>query len=337
MTKLDYWQRRFLAIEENRGKLDQRYLSQMNKRYNELVKNMEKEIEAWVAKYAENDEITIEAAEQLLSKKEQRQWSMTLKEFRRKAIDGGYDQELNREYYNSRITRLQQLRNQLILDLAEQANVEAENLEAYLAETLDETHLRMNYELMDRGQLELRFERYNEKSLHKALYTNWVGSNFSKRVWNNHLNHIPDKLSHVLSNGMAQGWSIDRMVKEMMVNIDSNLRNRMVTLVQTESAHIAEVASQKAYKERSIKKYQWLATLETSTCKQCAGYDLKIYVVGAKNAKEPIVDSHPNCRCTTVPYIEGHELTKRWSRNPKTGRGEHVKAVSFEVWKRKVA
>lgn len=337
MAKLDYWQKRFLAIEEDRDKLDKLYLRNMNRRYDGLIKKMEKEIEEWIAKYAVNDEITTEAAEQLLSKKEQKQWSMTLEEFRKKAIDGGYDQELNREYYKSRITRLQQLKNQLILELAEQANVEAENLETYLAETLDETHLRMNYELMDRGQLTLRFERYNKKTLHKALYTNWASSNFSKRVWKNHLRYIPGKLSRTLSNGMAQGWGVDRMVNEMMVNVDSNLRNRMVTLVQTESAHISEVASQKAYRERKIDRYQWLATLETHTCELCAGYDLKIYTVGAKNAKMPIEDSHPNCRCTTVPYIEGHELTKRWSRDPKTGRGEYVKSVSFNEWKKKVA
>src|SRR5699024_228976 len=127
--------------------------------------------------------ITKEAAETLLSKPEQRKWRMELKEFRQKAIDGGYEGQLNKEYYKSRITRLQRLERQLYFELADIANIEQNELESYLMETLDDTYLQNIYELTDRGSFSVAFERYSSVMLKEAVYKKWKGTDFSQRIW----------------------------------------------------------------------------------------------------------------------------------------------------------
>lgn len=272
---------------------DQEYIQKMLKEYDRLSNRIYKEIQGWMDRYADNEGITPDEAYQQLSKDEQLTWTMTLKEFRQKAIEGGYDQELNREYFKSRITRLEQLERQLYFELAEAANNQEAAMRTYLKDTLNETYLRHIYEMTDRGAFSIAFDRFSTEALELAIMKPWKGSNFSRRVWGNHLNNIPDKLSKTMSVAISQGWGIDRTVKEMMQGVDSDLKNRMTTLVQTESAHIAEVANDHAMEQTGVEKWEWLATLEIHTCARCAGLDGQEF--DADDETAPNCPDHPNC------------------------------------------
>lgn len=331
-SKLPYWKRRMLRIAQMRDAKDQEYIRKMEKDYKRLSKRICKEIQVWMDRYADNEGITPDEAYQQLSKDEQLTWTMTLKEFRQKAIEGGYDQELNREYFKSRITRLEQLERQLYFELAEAANHQETAMRTYLKDTLNETYLRHIYEMTDRGAFSIAFDRYSTKALELAIMKPWKGSNFSRRVWGNHLNYLPDKLSKTMSVAVSQGWGIDRTVKEMMQGVDSSLKNRMTTLVQTESAHIAEVANDRAMEQTGVKKWEWLATLEIHTCARCGGLDGQEFDVDDENA--PNCPDHPNCRCTRVPVIAGWQSATRWQRDPVTGKGSVEKHQTFEKWRK---
>lgn len=330
-NKLPYWKRRMLRIAQMRDVKDQEYIQKMEKEYKRLSKRIYKEIQGWMDRYADNEGITAEEAYKQLTKDEQLTWTMTLKEFRQKAIEGGYDQELNREYFKSRITRLEQLERQLYFELAEAANNQETTMRTYLKDTLNETYLRHIYEMTDSGAFSIAFDRYSTKALELAIMKPWKGSNFSRRVWGNHLNYLPDKLSKTMSVAVSQGWGIDRTVKEMMQGVDSGLKNRMTTLVQTESAHIAEVANDHAMEQTGVKKWEWMATLEVHTCARCGGLDGQEFERDDPNA--PNCPDHPNCRCTRVPVIIGWESTSRWQRDPITGKGKIGPNVTFEEWK----
>ncbi|EAC8001249.1 phage head morphogenesis protein, partial [Listeria monocytogenes] len=154
-NKLPYWKRRYLQIAIDRDKQDLEYIADMQSRYKELSKSIRKDINEWIGKYATNEGINAEEARKLLSKDEQKSWRMTLEQFRAKAIQGGYDQELNSEYYRSRISRLERLERQLYFELAEMANTEENKMAVYLTETLNETYLRSIYELTDRGSFSM--------------------------------------------------------------------------------------------------------------------------------------------------------------------------------------
>ena len=335
VAKLPYWKRRMLQIAQLRDAKDQQYINKMVKEYDRLSDKIYKEIQQWVDRYADNEGIDSAAAYEQLSKKEQKTWSMTLKEFRRKAIEGGYDQELNREYFKSRINRLEQLERQLYFELAEEAKQQEENMSSYLKETLNETYLRQIYELTDQGSFSIPFDRYSAKALDLAIRKPWKGSNFSRRVWRNHLNHIPDMLHKTMTVAISQGWGIDRTVKQMMQGIDSGLKNRMTTLVQTESAHLAEVANDKSMSEAGVEKWEWMATLEVHTCVKCASYDGKdTDQLLEEFGFIPNCPDHPNCRCTRVPVIVGWTSISRWQRDPVTGKGIVEQHQSFDEWKK---
>lgn len=136
-----------------------------------------------------------------------------------------------------------------------------------------------------------------------------------------------------MSLSILHGWGVDRTVKEMMFGIDSVLRNRMTTLVQTESAHLAEVANEKAMAETGVKEWEWLATLETHTCDRCGEFDGQHFKRGDPDA--PDCPDHPNCRCTRVPVISGWSIASKCQRDPETGEGRTEKYLLFKDWRKK--
>lgn len=334
MSKLTYIQKRFLINRLKMEKLQRNYNREMLKRYNVLANNLYKEIHSWVERYADNEAINVDAAYEILSKDDQKKWSMSLQEFRKKAIEGGYSQELNREYFKSRINRLEHLSNQLYTELVEYAAKEDQHLSDYLKDHYEEAYLRNIYELTDRGSFVVPFDRYSSKQLEQVISKPWLGSNFSKRVWRNLTKKLPDALEKTMSQAVTLGWGTDKIVNAMMKEVGTFARSRMTTLVQTEAAHIAERATDRSFEEMGVKQWEWLATLESHTCLRCGELDGKIF--DRDDPKAPVCPLHPNCRCTRIPVVEGFKELHRWQRDPITGKGKIEKNMSFAEWKEKV-
>ena len=333
---MDYWQERLLQVKAAQMESDERYIQKMSKQYRDLAKSIKKELSFWIKKFAENDNLTKEEAYKLLSKPEQRQWQMTLAEFMEKAKEGGYDQVLDREYYRGRITRTDLLLRQLYFQFAQMAHEQDIQLEKYLKDSLDEMHSRTVYELSDKGTIDVKYAAYNERELELAVKGIWNESNFSRRLWKKHIVDMPKRLQKTLSQAVVNGWSVDRTVNEMMDGVDRKMRNYMTTLVQTESAHLSEMAMDKAIQDFGGDAWEWCATLEIHTCEHCGELDGQIFYY--KNDKSnPNIPLHPNCRCTKLP-VDDLPILNQWYRDPITGKGKwlqnNAKRVTFDEWKK---
>lgn len=333
---MDYWQERLLQVKAAQMESDERYIQKMSKQYRDLAKSIKKELSFWIKKFAENDNLTKEEAYKLLSKPEQRRWQMTLAEFMEKAKEGGYDQVLNREYYRGRITRTDLLLRQLYFQFAQMAHEQDIQLEKYLKDSLDEMHSRTVYELSDKGTIDVKYAAYNERELELAVKGIWNESNFSRRLWKKHIVDMPKRLQKTLSQAVVNGWSVDRTVNEMMDGVDRKMRNYMTTLVQTESAHLSEMAMDKAIQDFGGDAWEWCATLEIHTCEHCGELDGQVFYY--KNDKtNPNIPLHPNCRCTKIP-VDDLPILNQWYRDPITGKSKwlqnNAKRITFDDWKK---
>lgn len=201
--------------------------------------------------------------------------------------------------------------------------------ETYLRDVFNEQKLK--------GQINIKFNHFNEQQIESIIRQPWKGSDFSTRIWNNYTKVLPEYLTDAMLRGTLMGYSYNRiatMMRERMHNFsDSNLHR----LVITEMGHATEEATAQFYKDSDIEQYQYLATLESHTCDQCAHLDERIF-----NVKDRVVGLnypliHPYCRCTTVPYMKDlPDVETRWTRNESTGKGEWVRNMTFAEWKRKV-
>lgn len=240
------------------------------------------------------------------------------------------------EYYKSRIFRLQQLHEQMVEFSKKYGIAEQLRMQKGLAKQYQNSYYLDAYnKYRATGQLDIKLNHFNEQQLENIVYRPWKGSDFSKRIWKEYTEVLPDELTDALLRGTLFGYSPSKVVRMIRDRFQKVSERDLHRLVITEMGHAAEEATAQFYKDSDIEQYQYLATLESHTCDQCAHLDERIFNV--KDKKEginyPLI--HPYCRCTTVPYDKDlPDIETRWSRDPKTGKGTYVGDMSFNKWKK---
>ena len=340
-NKLTYWQKRFLKIKADNVDDADSYTQDALKRIAPARKEVLRLIDSFAERYAKEDGTIDEAeAKKKLSGLELRKWQNNIDEWKRKARAGGYDRELNLEYYRSRVSRIQTLKAQMSVVMAEYAAKESPKMATRLMSTFKATYYRNIYtRQQQKGLFSANFAKFDDKMLKQVIDKPWLGNTFSKRIWKNYTKTLPDMLTETLSKGIVLGYNTDkltRLVKGRFVDVSqSNLQR----LIHTEMSHISETAIFQSYIEDGVEQYEYMATLEKNTCQVCRHLDGQIFSI--KERREginyPVI--HARCRCTTSAYYKEAELLKnrqRASRNPITDKLEMISKTNYTDWLSKV-
>lgn len=337
MTKLSYWERRYLQTKAKEIHNTEAYERALQPQLDGLFRELSAETSKWVDRYAKNQGIDSDAARQALAGIHTKHWELTLKQFREKAKAGGYEDELDAEYFRSRVARLQSLEQQLRSYTQPHAQDLTNSMRKALADQYNDTYMRTNYNLQARrANFSADFAHFNDAQLRIAVSQPWGkdGKDFSQRIWKNYQRELPSYLMDAVLRGTIMGYGPQKVTQMMHARFQDVKRNNVHRLVVSEMAHVAEEATARSYEENEIEQYEYMATLESHTCDVCAKLDGQVFKVSERKPgiNYPVI--HGRCRCTTVPYIKGlPEVGKRWSRDPETGKGKLIKNVNFNEWK----
>lgn len=262
----------------------------------------------------------------------------SLDEWERMARSGGYEHEMNLEYYKHRVSRLQALEWQITVLMDKQTGYDINLLDELMKDLYGDTYYRSIYTTqMANNSFSATFAHIDEAKLNAIVRSGWKGANFSQRLWGNAVDDLPKTLTETLFRGITLGYGADKLARMARVKLKDFSKYQVHRLVTTETAHITEAANLASYKESGIKKVEWLATLESRTCDVCRQLDGKVFELN-KAEKAP---QHPFCRCTLVPVTSYDSRiddlfasidNKRWSRDPKTGKGKIVDDMTFDEW-----
>jgi SPP1 gp7 family putative phage head morphogenesis protein len=361
----NYWRNRQDQIKGDQLKQTKSYQRESLKRLNRARMDIEKEIETFVKKYADEDgNLSKEEANKLLRGKDLGKWKQTLKEWEvmaKEAANGDdeVNRELNMEYYKSQVKRLDTLKAQITQHMGEFANTEITEFRDAMGDIYENTYYRTIYEVQDStGAFSANFEKIDRNELDTVLETRWQGSNFSNRVWDNTTKVLPQMLTDSLNRAFTLGYGVDEIVRQARVQYGEFTNYKWHRLVTTEMAHIAEQATLKSYEESGIDEYEWSSTWEAHTCEVCGNLDGKTFRVNRIVDGVNYPPKHPNCRCSTVPSIFGYdektygdddvlrELSDRLDgviknvgydrgyRDPNTGEWKVMKNATFNEWKK---
>lgn len=338
MTKLSYWERRQLRVKarqlDNTAQLERTIQSELARTYRDIAK----EASMWVDKYAKNQGLNSEQAMRAISGIKTKNWQMTMKQFEAKAKQGGYDDELNAEYYRSRLSRLSALESQMKQMMQPIVQQHSKSVGSALANQYNDTYMRTMFNTQaQQGSFTSDFAHFNETQLKIIASEPWGkdGKDFSKRIWKNYQQELPSYLTDSLFRATVMGWGPDKVARMMHAQFQDVQRNKIHNLVTSEMGHMAEEATAKSYEESGIDEYEYMATLESHTCDACARLDGQHFKMFERKVgiNYPLI--HPRCRCTTVPYIADlPDVGERWMRDPATGKGKLIKNVKFDEWKK---
>lgn len=340
MKSKDYWKKRSEDVASKQFKKTDDYILSMQLEYQEALNSIQKDIEVFYARFAQNNEITLADARQLLNSNQLNEFKMDLKEFTRKAKNNKnqqWEKELNNVSYKVRVTRLQALQTQVRNNIELLYSKQLEGTTELLKGVYKDTYYRNIYEVHKGLGIGVNFSKLDNRATDKVMSEPWHGGNYSSRIWDNK-EKLAMELQTNLTQAFIRGDSIDKTSKVIAERMGV-ARSRAITLVNTESAYITSKATFDSYSGSGVvKQYEILATLDLHTSKICRSMDGKVFKVSEKEIGVNAPPFHPRCRTTTVAYFEDMDtwLEQRIARNPDTDKNYYEWSdMTYDKWHKK--
>lgn len=338
----DYWIKRAFRAEEAADKTDAELLRDMQKVYKNALAELEKEIQAFYGRYAEENGLSMQEVHRRLDPK---QLKSAKEEIRRyydfadpkkigRKMSREYRDELRRLSARAYMSRLEEIKMKLKQNVIKLAAEEQQRFDEAMKKAYSEAHAQASYTL-DRG---LGFsEGYSAPSddvLNKVVSEKWLGSNFSDRIWQDK-GKLLTSIENELLSGIAQGHNPRKIADAMAAKYGQDYKN-CERLARTETIHFMNQATHDSYREHGVDRYQFVCGLDERTCPTCGALDGTVHDVRYKEEGVNYPVMHPNCYDdkTEVLTREGWKLFREcsdddeyFSMNPDNpGETDYLKA-----------
>ncbi|MGN9164954.1 minor capsid protein [Tissierellaceae bacterium HCP3S3_D8] len=331
-----YWQKRFTSLTDSLLNKGENYYKELEEEYEKSLSTLQKDIEQFYIRFAENNEITMTDARRILDNRELKEFQWTVEEYIQKGKENAVDQRWMKELENAsarvRLSILESLQYQVRQQVEIITVKRLHGLTKLSEELTKEGYYRSIYEVQKGFGIGDTFTILDNKTVESIISKPWApdGSNFSERIWRDRellVNELQKELAQSFIRGDAPDTAIRNISKKM--NTSKKAAGR---LIMTESAFFANEARAKAFKELGVEEFQFLATLDNDTSEICQEMDLRVFKLNEREIGVNWPPLHCWCRSTAVPYFEGN-IKQRWARDPKTGKGYYVDGnMPYKEW-----
>ena len=332
---MGYWEERQEDMYKTGEMKVNQYFARLEKAFNQTRRELQKTIDAFYFRYAEENGLSYALAQKKLDAAEQGE----LKDYIDLVMQniGRYNQQVNNMSIKARITRYQALEAQIDAMLRQLYAIDYQaEAEKTMQEVYEDTYYRTWYNADQYHGVHMAFAQVNPMVVETLLEYPFNGAAFSSRLWKQK-DHLQTQLMEAVTTMMIQGVHPQKLTKEFATKMQSK-KFDAYRLLHTESSFLMSEAAHAGYKEDGVEKYEILATLDSKTCGVCGDLDGKLYEVGKEVVGVNMPPFHPLCRCTDVPYYDDtptEDLT-RVARDPETGKTYEVPAdMTWKEWKKK--
>ncbi len=309
MSNIQYWQerseQRLLSAEQKALRLEKKLKKQFNRAY----KNIESEIAKLYYAFAEDGALDYGDVTTRLTKAQKKQFNKDLAYFIENTTDPDFSKKLQALYKRARVTKLEAVKAGIEYEVH---NLYVEYLDSELqltlSDVLDESYYRTIFDIQQFAGFGTSFTKLSPYLLNALLEFPWSGKNYSEKIWG-HVRDFSGKLENVLTSGIIQGKSNQKMAAELSKAAEAEYKNA-IRLIRTETNFIANAGTASAYGEYGVNKYQFLATLDLKTSDICRSLDGQVFDLTERKVGINYPPMHPHCRSTTVPYIQDLEGTR---------------------------
>ena len=335
----EYWRQRVETTKDVSMQKADKFIADMEREYKVASRNIELEVTDFLSRFAENEQMTLSNARKRLNAHELKEFRMELEEYIRKGEENGISADWTKQLESAsllhRIDRLQALKMQIDNQIEALAAYKEQGLNKTLGEIFEENYYRNIFDVQQMMGEGTAFAILDGRRIMQAISKPWRydGKTFSDSIWEN-----KEKLKYSLERTLTQGiirGSAPRKIAEAIAKETGRELYAAKRLVLTESAKMAEKASEEGYKELGVKEIEIVVALDERTCEVCGEMDGKHFPLDKAEGLTP--PFHPNCRCTTVPYFND-EFTQGEERAAKgeDGKTYYVPAdMTYKEWREK--
>lgn len=295
-----YWEQRELEQKKHYITDEKEYSKHLNKIYEDMRDNVQKEIEAFYGKYAKAEGISLSEAKKRVSQ-------LDIEAYERKAKryveDKDFSKEANEEMrlYNAtmKINRLEMLKANIGLELISGH----EELQKYMEGILQG---RTEDELKRQAGILGETIKDNAKAAHAIVNASFHNAKYSDRIWM-HQDILKAELSKQLQSGLIQGKNPRVLAKNIRQKFDVS-KASAETLMRTELARVQTEAQKLSFERNGFEQYTFLALGDA--CGICKELNDKHFYVKDMMPGTNAPPMHPNCRCSTSAYEDSEEYDK---------------------------
>lgn len=325
-----YWQKRFSALENAQNQYGQNTFHQIEPAFDKAERQIQAQIEAWYARYASNNGITLAEARKQLSAAELKELQWDVQEYIKYGQENAMNQQWMKELENAsarfHISRLEalKLRTQQSLEVA--FGNELDSLDGMVKRLYQSGYYHTCFEVQKGFNIGWEIGQIDERKLQKVISKPWAadGKTFSDRVWQSKTTMV-NELHQQMIRTIIQGKAPDEAIKSMTKYLQNKTKNAKYNagrLVMTEQAFISSAAQKDAFNDLDVEEFEIVATLDSHTSDICREMDGKHFPMKDFQPGVTAPPFHVWCRSTTVPYFDDDE----WGRSgERAARGEDGK------------
>ena len=339
----EYWKDRFEVLESASNKYGVDAFRQIEPAFDSAQRQIQKEIDTWIGRYANNNKITIEEAKKQLSSRELKEFRWDVNEYIKHGRQNAFDQKWMKELENAsarvHVSRLQalQIRTQQAAEVA--FGNELDVIDAMARKVYTEDYYHSIFEIQKGFNMGWEIGQVDEKKLDKLLSKPWTVDNktFSDRVWNSKTKMV-NELHQQLTRTCILGKAPDEAIKEMTKFVDKRFDNARVQagrLVMTEQAYFHSVAQKDAFNDLDVEEYEIVATLDSHTSTICQDLDGTHRPMSEYEPGVTAPPFHVWCRSVTVPYFNDEFSYGERAARDEDGNTYYVPSdMTYKDWKK---
>lgn len=328
MKSREYWIRREHEQLKHNITEEKEYDRQIKLIYQNMLDGCQREIDAFYAKYAAAEGITIATAKRRVTKAD-------IAEYERKAAkyvkDKNFSKKANAEMrlYNTmmKVNRMEMLKANIGLE----AIAGHDELEKFMEEILKG---RTMDELERQAGILGKSVKNNAAKAHAIVNGSFHTGTFSDRIWQ-YQDLMREDLGRLLQTGLIQGKNPRALAKDLKKYWFGNDPKTgggavycMQRLMRTELARVQTEAQKQSFERNGFDFYQFICNKNPtkqgtcSDCKRAAARDIG-YGEGVYKVKDMMPGSnappmHPHCRCSTAAYEDSKEY-EEWLNHLSNG------------------
>lgn len=334
MNNEQYWQKRAKEREDkwlNKSKSE--IETEIKNLYIRALRNIEKDINDLYERFSDENGLSLADAKKLITSNEYSVWRMDIEDYVKQAnIDKEILKELNTLAMRSRISRLDKLQAEILVELSKMADGYDSKLTEYLKKALTDNYYQSVFDICKGINILMPVSILDQEAIEDIIRTPWSGKQFSKRIWNNTI-----KLSKVLkkeiSDAIIRGINAREMATVISKKMNSGYK-QAITLVRSELNYVNNQAGLKSIKESGGQEYRFIATLDRRTSEKCRKLDNTIHKVDEGVPGSNMPPMHPRCRSTiSITNLTTSTVRKRISR--LNGEIKYVPAdMNYSDWEK---
>lgn len=338
MNSEKYWARRADARERAWHKKSQETIEkELARYYARSLAEIQKDIQALYGRFAADNHLSQVEARKLLQGQEFREWRYTIQEYVKRINAGntGLLKELNTLAMRSRISRLDKLYSDTVMELDSLGRKTSASMKKFLSDAYKDNYYQSMYEIGRTVGLKSPRVVVPSKSLEDVLRDRWSGKNYSERIWKNQ-KLLGQTLKQEMVTAVHRGESVEAVSKRIAQRMNVSTKNA-TRLVRTELNYVENRAALDSIRASGMDYYRFIATLDNRTTPICREHDGRIVSVEEASPGDNLPPLHPNCRSTIAGSLygpeDGHKQEgKRIARDEK-GRNYYVPAdMTYSQW-----